>query len=152
MRTGPRRRTWAVLGEMGELGADSIIEHDSIGRLAVRLDVSRLVIVDTGRATRAMHQGAVMEGSWGDEAVLVPDAAAAVELLTAEVEPGDVVLVKASQSVELHQPGRLKGNIETPSLSIDKGVIFEGSCKMETGGSAKAGATAQPQVLQTHAK
>jgi UDP-N-acetylmuramoyl-tripeptide--D-alanyl-D-alanine ligase len=31
-------RTWAVLGEMLELGADSVEEHDAIGRLAVRLD------------------------------------------------------------------------------------------------------------------
>src|SRR6185437_9656495 len=40
-----KRRSWAVLGEMAELGADAISEHDRIGRLAVRLDVSRLVVV-----------------------------------------------------------------------------------------------------------
>jgi cytoskeletal protein CcmA (bactofilin family) len=34
----------------------------------------------------------------------------------------------------LHQPGRVKGNLETPALSIDRGVIFEGTCKMEGGG------------------
>jgi UDP-N-acetylmuramoyl-tripeptide--D-alanyl-D-alanine ligase len=48
-----------------------------------------------------MHQGAVMEGSWGDESVVVPDAAAAIAILEAELEPGDLVLVKASKSVEL---------------------------------------------------
>lgn len=99
--TGPRRRTWAVLGEMGELGPESVIEHDAIGRLAVRLDVSRLVIVDSGRPTRALHQGAVMEGSWGEESMLVPDHEAAIAVLRAELEPGDIVLVKASQSVAL---------------------------------------------------
>jgi cytoskeletal protein CcmA (bactofilin family) len=31
----------------------------------------------------------------------------------------------------LHQPARVKGNIETPALQMDKGVMFEGSCKME---------------------
>ncbi|RRQ27610.1 UDP-N-acetylmuramoyl-tripeptide--D-alanyl-D-alanine ligase [Rhodococcus sp. Eu-32] len=98
---GPRRRTWAVLGEMAELGQESIIEHDAIGRLAVRLDVSRLIIVESGRSTRAMHQGAVMEGSWGEESMLVPDDASAIEVLRSEVAPGDVVLVKASQSVGL---------------------------------------------------
>ena len=90
------RRSWAVLGEMGELGEDSITEHDRIGRLAVRLDISRLVVVGTGRPMSAMHQGAVMEGSWGSESVMVPDAESALELLRAELEPGDVVLVKAS--------------------------------------------------------
>jgi UDP-N-acetylmuramoyl-tripeptide--D-alanyl-D-alanine ligase len=97
----PRRRSWAVLGEMAELGEDAIAEHDSIGRLAVRLDVSRLVVVGTGRSMSAMHHGAVMEGSWGSEAVMVPDADAALTLLRAEVRGGDVVLVKASNSAGL---------------------------------------------------
>lgn len=99
--TGSRRRTWAVLGEMGELGPESVTEHDAIGRLAVRLDVSRLVIVESGRPTRAMHQGAVMEGSWGEESMLVPDKESAIAVLRDQLEPGDIVLVKASQSVAL---------------------------------------------------
>jgi UDP-N-acetylmuramoyl-tripeptide--D-alanyl-D-alanine ligase len=94
-------RSWAVLGEMGELGDDAIIEHDSIGRLAVRLDVSRLIVVGTGRAMGAMQHGAVMEGSWGSEVTAVPDADAALEVLRAELEPGDVVLVKASNAAGL---------------------------------------------------
>jgi len=96
-----RRRSWAVLGEMAELGDDAISEHDHIGRLAVRLDVSRRVVVGTGRSMRAMHHGAVMEGSWGGEATMVDDADAALALLRAELEPGDVVLVKASNSAGL---------------------------------------------------
>ncbi len=39
--------------------------------------------------------------------------------------------VKAKSAVELHQPARVKGNIETPSLMIEKGVSFEGQCKMD---------------------
>ncbi|MGH3634079.1 MAG: glutamate ligase domain-containing protein, partial [Mycobacterium sp.] len=96
-----RRRSWAVLGEMAELGDDAISEHDRIGRLAVRLDVSRLVVVGMGRSMGAMHQGAVMEGSWGAEASLVADADAALALLRAELQPGDVVLVKASNTAGL---------------------------------------------------
>jgi UDP-N-acetylmuramoyl-tripeptide--D-alanyl-D-alanine ligase len=95
------RRSWAVLGEMGELGEESVIEHDRIGRLAVRLDVDRLIVVGTGRPSRAMHQGAVMEGSWGEESILVPDIGSAIALLDDEVAAGDVVLVKASKSVGL---------------------------------------------------
>ena len=105
------RRSWAVLGEMAELGQDAITEHDRIGRLAVRLDVSRLVVVGIGRSMSAMHHGAVLEGAWGswgadsdDGAVNVADGDAALALLRAEVQPGDVVLVKASNSVGL---GRL---------------------------------------------
>ena len=102
---GKKRRSWAVLGEMAELGADAVTEHDRIGRLAVRLDVSRLVVVGVGRSMSAMHHAAVMEGSWGAAAdqgcVLVADADAARELLRAELQPGDVVLVKASHSAGL---------------------------------------------------
>ncbi|SEH75615.1 UDP-N-acetylmuramoyl-tripeptide--D-alanyl-D-alanine ligase [Mycolicibacterium rutilum] len=98
---GARRRSWAVLGEMAELGDDAITEHDNIGRLAVRLDVSRLVVVGTGRTMSAMHHGAVMEGSWGPEATMVADADAALQLLRAELQPGDVVLVKASNAAGL---------------------------------------------------
>jgi len=99
--SGAPVRSWAVLGEMAELGDDAIAEHDSIGRLAVRLDVSRLVVVGTGRTMGAMQHGAVMEGSWGSEVSPVPDADAALDLLRAELEPGDVVLVKASNSAGL---------------------------------------------------
>ena len=95
------KRSWAVLGEMGELGEDSITEHDRVGRLAVRLDISRLIVVGTGRSMSAMHHGAVMEGSWGSESVMVPDADAALELLRAELAAGDVVLVKASNAAGL---------------------------------------------------
>ncbi|SER31097.1 UDP-N-acetylmuramoyl-tripeptide--D-alanyl-D-alanine ligase [Mycobacterium sp. 88mf] len=96
-----KRRSWAVLGEMAELGDDAITEHDAIGRFAVRLDVSRLIVVGTGRTMNAMHHGAVMEGSWGSESTMVDDADAALALLRAELQPGDVVLVKASNSVGL---------------------------------------------------
>jgi UDP-N-acetylmuramoyl-tripeptide--D-alanyl-D-alanine ligase len=97
--TTPARRSWAVLGPMAELGDDAVREHDEIGRLAVRLDISKLVVI--GDQARAMHQGAHLEGSWGDESVLVPDADAAIALLSGEVRPGDVVLVKASNAYRL---------------------------------------------------
>ena len=100
-RGAGRRRSWAVLGEMAELGEDAISEHDRIGRLAVRLDVSRLIVVGIGRSMSAMHHGAVMEGSWGGEAAIVADADAALTLLRAELQPGDVVLVKASNAAGL---------------------------------------------------
>jgi UDP-N-acetylmuramoyl-tripeptide--D-alanyl-D-alanine ligase len=81
---------------MRELGADAVCEHDAVGRLAVRLDVTRLVAVGAG--TRPLHLGAVMEGSWGGESVHVPDIDAAVSLLREQLRPGDVVLVKASRA------------------------------------------------------
>jgi UDP-N-acetylmuramoyl-tripeptide--D-alanyl-D-alanine ligase len=93
------RRTWAVLGEMRELGPDAAIEHDAIGRLAVRLNVDRLVAV--GEGARAVHLGASHEGSWGQESMWVPDVDAATAVLRDELRPGDVVLVKGSRLVGL---------------------------------------------------
>ncbi|UED83682.1 UDP-N-acetylmuramoyl-tripeptide--D-alanyl-D-alanine ligase [Streptomyces profundus] len=95
-------RTWAVLGEMAELGDDAFAEHDAVGRLAVRLNVNRLVSVG-GREAAWLDMGAKNEGSWGEESVRVSDAQAAVELLRGQLRPGDVVLVKASRSVGLEQ-------------------------------------------------
>jgi UDP-N-acetylmuramoyl-tripeptide--D-alanyl-D-alanine ligase len=95
-------RTWAVLGQMAELGDEALAEHDAVGRLAVRLNVSKLVAVGDKEAAW-LRMGAYNEGSWGEESVHVSDAQAAVDLLRSELRPGDVVLVKASRSVGLER-------------------------------------------------
>jgi UDP-N-acetylmuramoyl-tripeptide--D-alanyl-D-alanine ligase len=100
---GHGRRTWAVLGSMLELGDETTTEHDAIGRLAVRLNVSRLVVV--GETARPMATGAQHEGSWGDEALWVPDADAAYAVLAGELRPGDVVLFKSSRDAGLRWLG-----------------------------------------------
>ncbi|WP_338695666.1 UDP-N-acetylmuramoyl-tripeptide--D-alanyl-D-alanine ligase [Streptomyces sp. Q6] len=97
---GKGRRTWAVLGHMAELGDESLAEHDAVGRLAVRLNVSKLVAIG-GREASWLQLGAYNEGSWGEESVHVSDTQAAIDLLRSELRPGDVVLVKASRSVGL---------------------------------------------------
>lgn len=93
------RRCWAVLGEMRELGDQSVAEHDAIGRLVVRLDVQRLVVV--GEGARPLQQAAALEGSWGQESIFVPDVEGALEVLREELRAGDVVLVKASRAAGL---------------------------------------------------
>jgi UDP-N-acetylmuramoyl-tripeptide--D-alanyl-D-alanine ligase len=102
-----------VLGEMLELGPDSVAEHDRIGRMAVRLNISRLVVV--GQGARPMHTGAVHEGSWGEESVLVPDVDAALELLGEQLAPGDVVLLKSSRDAGLRHLGDRLAAQEPPS-------------------------------------
>jgi UDP-N-acetylmuramoyl-tripeptide--D-alanyl-D-alanine ligase len=92
-------RTWAVLGPMGELGDSHTEEHDAIGRLAVRLDVQRLLVV--GEGARPIHLGASLEGSWGNESAYVDSMDEALGLLRKELQQGDVVLVKASRFVGL---------------------------------------------------
>jgi UDP-N-acetylmuramoyl-tripeptide--D-alanyl-D-alanine ligase len=113
---GHGRRTWAVLGEMLELGPESVAEHHVLGRLAVRLGVSRLVAV--GQGARPIDSGARDEGSSGEESTWVPDTDAAYELLRQDIAPGDVVLVKSSRDAGLRWLGdRLLKNTgsEVPS-------------------------------------
>lgn len=114
---GSGRRTWAVLGSMLELGDESTTEHDAIGRLAVRLNVSRLVVV--GETARPMASGAQHEGSWGDEAVWVPDADAAYELLSRELAAGDVVLFKSSRDAGLRWLGDRLAGLSAPDSMED---------------------------------
>lgn len=40
---------------------------------------------------------------------------------------GDII---ASQRLEIGRSGKVNGNIQTPSLVIEQGALFEGSCKM----------------------
>ena len=94
-------RTWAVLGAMAELGERSNSEHDRIGRLVVRLGVTRLVAV--GEETRPLFEAARLEGMTQDEATLVGGVDNAVALLRAGLAPGDVVLVKASRAAGLER-------------------------------------------------
>ncbi|MEN3361282.1 MAG: UDP-N-acetylmuramoyl-tripeptide--D-alanyl-D-alanine ligase [Mycobacteriales bacterium] len=102
LRTMARaRRSWAVLGQMAELGDGAAGEHDALGRFATGAGVDRLVVV--GPEAAPTHAAAAADGSWRGESVHVPDVAAAVRLLQEQVRPGDVVLVKASRAVGLER-------------------------------------------------
>ena len=101
MSRGKSRRTWAVLGHMAELGEDARDAHMDLGRFLVRLDPTALVVV--GKEAGGIYAGAVLEGSWGGESVHVDDADEALALLRRDVQPGDVVLVKASRSAGLEK-------------------------------------------------
>ncbi|UXN30663.1 UDP-N-acetylmuramoyl-tripeptide--D-alanyl-D-alanine ligase [Glutamicibacter sp. M10] len=95
----PGRRTWAVLGEMLELGDERIHQHDLLGRLAVRMNIKKLVVVGSG--AKPAYNSAVLEGSWGDEAYYVESVDEARELLQAELQPGDIALFKSSNGAGL---------------------------------------------------
>jgi UDP-N-acetylmuramoyl-tripeptide--D-alanyl-D-alanine ligase len=97
-----RGRRWAVLGRMAELGPDSAAEHDRIGRLAIRLGIDGLVVV--GREARPIHDGADLEGFYGQgDLFTVGDAEEALDVLAGRLAPGDVVLVKASRAAGLER-------------------------------------------------
>jgi UDP-N-acetylmuramoyl-tripeptide--D-alanyl-D-alanine ligase len=107
-RGGPGRSI-AVLGEMAELGEYAREEHDRIGRLVVRLNISQLVVV--GERARHIHAAAGLEGSWDGESVFFADADEAYAFLRGELRRGDTVLVKSSKSAGLRFLGDRIGGV-----------------------------------------
>jgi UDP-N-acetylmuramoyl-tripeptide--D-alanyl-D-alanine ligase len=110
---GSGRRSWAVLGGMAELGETSAAAHAGVGRLAARLGVRQLLSVGS----------AGYQAGFGEESMVVPDVAAALEVLHDRLRPGDVVLVKASRAAGLERiaagllggSGPLAGNRPEPA-------------------------------------
>lgn len=43
--------------------------------------------------------------------------------------------LRANESIEIHSPARVYGNLATPSLEIQKGSMFEGNSQMESAGA-----------------
>lgn len=77
----------------------------------------------------------VLRGEVFSDDVLIVGEGARVE---ATVDVGEIIIqgtvvgnIKAKRSIEILAPGRVKGDLTTPVLQIDKGVIFEGRSFME---------------------
>ncbi|HEY2900824.1 MAG TPA: polymer-forming cytoskeletal protein [Polyangia bacterium] len=123
--------------------------------------------------TTLLGRGSEFEGKLSFEGTVRIDGKLSGEIFTddtliigegaevnAEINVGAVVIegtvhgnVNAKRSVEIHTPGKVIGNISTPSLFIEKGVIFEGNCQMEQTGAAAAAKprAAQPRVAEATA-
>jgi UDP-N-acetylmuramoyl-tripeptide--D-alanyl-D-alanine ligase len=93
------RHTWAVLGDMLELGETAAQEHAAIGRFAAQSGVEHLVAV--GEFAVQITSAAVAAGLPSTRAVSVTDKADVAVLVSSDLEPGDVVLVKASRGLAL---------------------------------------------------
>ena len=113
----------------------------------------------SGEVTTLLGRGSEFEGKLSFEGTVRVDGKLSGEIFTddvliigegaevnAEINVGAVIIegtvhgnIHAKRSVEIHTPARVRGNISTPSLSIDKGVIFDGQCQMEQSGTASSG-------------
>ena len=92
-------RSIAVLGEFDCDPAEFVEQHDAIGRLVVRLNVSQLVAV--GHGARHLQSAAGLEGSWDGESLIVGTPEEAYDLLRDEIRENDVVLVKGATTTGL---------------------------------------------------
>jgi cytoskeletal protein CcmA (bactofilin family) len=122
-----------------------------------------------GEITTLLGRGATFEGKltfdgtvridgrfkgevFTDDTLVIGEGA----IVEAQLDVGEVIIqgtvignVTAKRSIEIHAPGRVKGDLHTPSLQIDKGVIFEGRSFMEAATSTRpAAAPASPTAAQ----
>ena len=98
--------------------------------------------VSSGEVTTLLGRGSEFEGKLSFEGTVRVDGKLSGEIFTddvliigegaevnAEISVGAIIIegtvhgnIHAKRSVEIHTPARVRGNISTPSLSIDKGV------------------------------
>jgi UDP-N-acetylmuramoyl-tripeptide--D-alanyl-D-alanine ligase len=96
---GTGRHTWAVLGDMLELGDAAAEEHAALGRFAAEVGVEHLIAV--GEHASRVVDAALAAGLGATRAIAVADKQEAVAVVTAGLAPRDVVLVKASRGLAL---------------------------------------------------
>lgn len=90
----------ALLGDMLELGEYSKLMHDQLGQYAAQMKVRRLYCF--GDMADVMAEAAIKKGVRADNVCVVldrEDPAAMASLIDQSIEPGDVLLVKASRGV-----------------------------------------------------
>jgi UDP-N-acetylmuramoyl-tripeptide--D-alanyl-D-alanine ligase len=110
-------RAFAVLGEMAELGASTVGEHERIGAYAARGGLAGLIVV--GETAAAVLKGAEQVGTWTGERVRVEDVGAAVAALGERLRPGDVVLIKGSRVAGLERVAQAVLSATPPEGSVD---------------------------------
>lgn len=101
-------RRVAVLGDMAELGGSSAAAHREVGRCAAELGVNRFIAV--GQWAHTMAQEAYAAGL--KDVIEFADVPSVVAVIMNLVQPGDVVLLKASRATGLESVGEaLRGNV-----------------------------------------
>ncbi len=117
---GARRATWAVLGEMLELGAGSKDAHEVVGRQVVDFGITRLLCIGLG--ADPIYQAAIAAGNQAAKAAGLPamqayfskDPDDAISLLHEELRSGDIVLIKASRGIGLERVAAALTDQEEP--------------------------------------
>lgn len=96
-----------------------------------------------------------LKGTVFSDDVLIIGEGATVE---ADIDIGEIIIqgtlvgnVHAKRGIEVLAPGRVKGDLHTPSLQIEKGVIFEGRSFMEgiVAGAAAGTGGAKPTPVSS---
>ena len=98
------------------LGKDTEFEGKLSFKGAVRID---------GRFTGEIYSDGTLIA--GEAAVIRSEIHVAHIIISGEIK-GNII---ADNRIEIHAPGKVYGNIQSPVVVIDEGVIFEGNCRMQ---------------------
>jgi len=90
-----------------------------------KLSFAGVVHLDGAFCGEIISRGTLVVGS---ESVVHAQIHANVLKVSGEVH-GDL---NATEKIELYPPAKVYGNIRTPSLVVEEGVIFEGTCRMSS--------------------
>ncbi len=93
LKASSARRRVAVLGDMFELGSDEIALHRKVGEHAAKAGIDRLITI--GNLAENIAKG----GS----GTHFPDKESFLEVIEDYIEPGDLILVKASRGMHLEE-------------------------------------------------
>ncbi|MFD7447167.1 UDP-N-acetylmuramoyl-tripeptide--D-alanyl-D-alanine ligase [Streptomyces sp. NPDC059909] len=107
---GAERRRIAVLGEMAELGDDALDWHDRVARKVIITGVHRTIGVG---GYHAQHVITTIRNS-GLEATNADPATGLAGHVNAQLQPGDVVLVKGANALGLEAVARELATMQIP--------------------------------------
>jgi cytoskeletal protein CcmA (bactofilin family) len=70
-----------------------------------------------------------------DDTLIVGDGAeirAEIDVATVIVRGGELHgNIRAKTAIEMYAPGKVIGNLHSPQISIERGVNFQGQCRMD---------------------
>jgi cytoskeletal protein CcmA (bactofilin family) len=109
----------------GFVGSGTVITGEASFKSMLRVDGRFSGRITSGTGTLIVGAGGQVDAN--------------VEVSVAQIHGvvnGDII---AGQRIELGRAAKINGNIQTPSLVIEQGAVFEGSCKMVQLKAAAAG-------------
>ncbi len=144
-------------------------EREGTKNMASYAAGERIMSGDTSRETAFLGKGTRLSGKVSfegtariegqiegeivaNDTLLIGESA----LVNAQITGGTIVIhgkvtgdITASKKLEIRAPGRLYGNVTTPSLVIEEGVVFEGHCSM---GATEARGDRKVTLLATESR
>jgi cytoskeletal protein CcmA (bactofilin family) len=116
-----------------------LVKNDELSRPTLNQEITAVIEEGCEFEGKLSFEGTVRIGGKFKGEVYTKDTLVVAEgaHVEADIQSGVVVIngtvegnINATSRVEIHEPAIFRGNIRTPSLKVDKGVIFEGQSSM----------------------